>query len=178
MNGVRIFGKLPAHGDFVARGLMRDEHDALDRWLSQSLDDARAALGDAFVDRYDSAPPWRCILPDPAPATAEAGALVPSVDAAGRRFPLYLAMTGVALDAAEEAAAACEALLYDAFDGGWDVDALAAAARAAAPGSTAPHAGGPSWWTLGGEGFAPARVAEGRPAALMFEVLRTREEPA
>jgi type VI secretion system ImpM family protein len=174
----RIFGKLPAHGDFIARGMTMEERDAIDRWLAQSLAEAQAALGEGFAERYDRAPPWRCIIPDSAGEAWEAGALAPSIDSAGRRFPIYLGVVGIAPENAEDASAACEALLYDAFEGGWDVDALADAAAATVPVSGPDHAGGARWWTLGGEDFAPASLTGDRPAGLMHEVLRKREEPA
>ena len=45
-----LFGKLPAHGDFVARGIDAAGRAELDDWLSASLADARAALGEAFAE--------------------------------------------------------------------------------------------------------------------------------
>lgn len=154
------------------------ERDVLDRWLSRSLADAREALGDGFAERYDRAPPWRRIVPDAEGQSCEAGALVPSIDAAGRRFPIYLAMIEVAREGAEGASEACETLLYNAFEAGWDVEALADAAAAAIPAAGTPYSGAARWWTLGGEGFAPASVDGECPVGLMLEVLRTREEPA
>jgi len=91
--GARIFGKLPAHGDFVARGIGAAEREALDAWLSGEMLAARAALGGDFEERYDRAPPWRFAGPD------GAGVLVASVDGVGRRFPLYLALGGAGDDA-------------------------------------------------------------------------------
>ena len=63
MSGAFLFGKMPSHGDFVARGLAAEERDSLDAWLSAELADARAALGERFEERFDSAPPWRFAWP-------------------------------------------------------------------------------------------------------------------
>lgn len=121
-----LFGKLPAHGDFVARGLSAADRDALDAWLSASMIDARERFGDTFEARFDAAQPWRCT------GAGVAGALAASQDAAGRRFPVVLLCAG-------EDADACEALLYDAIAQGWDADRLASAAP--------PPSGAPEGWS-------------------------------
>lgn len=177
MTAVRLFGKLPAHGDFVSRGFNASERDSLDAWLATSLSDARDALGDeAFADRYDSAPPWRCVVPGDADG-ATAGALAPSIDAAGRRYPIFLALDvdrARALDAADR----CEALLYDALAARWDADTVVAHAAAVQLADSPDYEGSAKWWTLGGEGFAPADLAGGRPTSLMRALLERGEEPA
>lgn len=78
--GNGFFGKLPAHGDFVARGLPVGARQVLDRWLTQVL----RLCGPAPEDW----PPGglRALI-------AHAGApmallILPSRDAAGREFPL------------------------------------------------------------------------------------------
>ncbi len=77
-----VIGKLPAHGDFIARGIAHRDRDVLDRWMASWIEKARAELNDAFDDTYLSAPPW---LFESAQITA---VLIPSVDAVGRRFPV------------------------------------------------------------------------------------------
>ncbi|MFV0623292.1 type VI secretion system-associated protein TagF [Sphingomonas sp. ac-8] len=111
----RLFGKLPAHGDFVARGLSFAERDALDAWLSASLSAARETYGDAFEERFDTAVPWQC------EGEGVAGAIAASQDAAGRRYPVLLLCAGE-----PQAAARCEDLLYAAIGEGWSADRLAA----------------------------------------------------
>ena len=113
-----VFGKLPAHGDFVARGMAAVDRTALDAWLSTSLLDAREAYGPDFADRFDAAQPWR------AEGGGVAGAIAASQDAVGRRFPVLLLA-----DAATRDSAACEELLRSAIVAGWDVDLLAMAAE-------------------------------------------------
>lgn len=126
-----VFGKLPAHGDFVSRGLSAPQRDALDAWLSASLVDARNAYDTAFEDRFDSAPPWHCT------GEGVAGAITPSQDAAGRRYPLLVVCAGTPEDAER-----CEALLYAAIGEGWSADRLAAEAGAAPAGTISSWSGG------------------------------------
>ena len=113
-----VFGKLPAHGDFVARGMTAEARAALDTWLSASLVDARAAYGADFAERFDAALPWR------AEGDGVAGAIAASQDAVGRCFPLLMLADSTALDPA-----ACVDLLRSAIMEGWDVDRLAMAAQ-------------------------------------------------
>ncbi|MGY4398460.1 type VI secretion system ImpM family protein [Sphingomonas sp. UYAg733] len=167
MSRVLLFGKLPAHGDFVSRGWAPLARDALDDWLSGSLADARDAAGATFDERYDLAPPWRCLIP--AKGELAAGALAASQDAAGRRYPVLLMLRG----GGDRAAAACEALLYDAIAGGWSADMLVEQAEALA--ETPPETTDPRWWTLGGEGFAAATLPGAHPAGLMMTMVQGRE---
>lgn len=162
---VAVFGKLPAHGDFVSRGLSGAERDAMDGWLSASLAAARDGLGATFCDLWDRAPPWRF------GAAGAAGALAPSVDAVGRRYPILVRRTGLAPGQVASAAEACEALLFDALAGGWSADALADAVGAVAPEAGQDWQGAALWWTEGGEAFPPASIAGDRPAELMRKVL-------
>lgn len=177
MNTVRLFGKLPAHGDFVSRGLNAADRDALDGWLAGGLSAARDALGEeAFAELYDSAPPWRCIIAKDDDGVT-AGALTPSIDAAGRRYPIYLALE-VDRDAALEAADRCEDLLYEALARRWDADTVVAHAAAIRPAGGGDCAESAKWWTLGNESFAPADLAGGRPADLIRALLTRGEDAA
>ena len=81
-----LFGKLPAHGDFVSRGLAQDQVAAWDAWASQALERLRAASPE-FETAHQSAPAWRFVAgPSALGPQWRAGALAPSVDSAGRRF--------------------------------------------------------------------------------------------
>jgi type VI secretion system protein ImpM len=194
VNSARLFGKLPAHGDFVARGLGAAEREALDAWLSAEMLAAREALGSDFENRYDRAPPWRFAGPD------GTGVLVASVDGVGRRFPLYLALsipfsspargrwqakpdggggkqTDNESDApstalAENTAEQVEDLVYRAFAENWDADALFAEACSLAfsAESIFPVA---RWWTLGGEGFVLSSLDGERPEGLLAKMLNS-----
>jgi type VI secretion system protein ImpM len=97
-----LIGKLPAHGDFVSRGLSPAQVQAWDAWASAALEALREASPD-FEAAHEASPPWRFIAgPSALGPLWRAGALAPSVDAAGRRF---VAAIGVECGAA--AAAAC-----------------------------------------------------------------------
>lgn len=179
MNRAILYGKLPAHGDFVTRGLSHAERDRLDGWLAASMAAASARAGDAFEERYDSAPPWRFVTG--AADTGCAGALVPSMDGVGRRFPLLLGVIGAGA-AGERAAEGCEDLLYRAIGEGWDADRLAGAAAALPLDAQAPlardAAPAPRWWTLGGDEFAPAELGGAWPADLVTAMLAPAGEGA
>lgn len=170
-----LFGKLPAHGDFVSRGLDPDTRDALDRWLAGSLAAAKAACGPAFEELYEQAPPWRFAWASGDEWTA--GAMALSVDGVGRRYPILLALDGLAETQVEAAADAAENLIYDALAEGWDADRLHAAGAATVPEETDPWDGGEGWWTLGAERFNESYLPGARPAGLMAAVL-TRDETA
>ena len=177
-----LFGKLPSHGDFISRGLDLTACDAWDRWASEGLEAARAALGERFDDAHDRAPPWRFI--DPPGRFGQdwrAGALAPSIDAAGRRFMIMLAADGLSSDQAggggEAIAEEMEALIYQAFESGWDADAAIEAAQAPVdrigPESAPPR---PRWWTLGGFDHEPATLAGG-PGGLFAQMLTPATPP-
>jgi type VI secretion system protein ImpM len=91
-SAVGLFGKLPARGDFLLRSLPTGFTEPWHAWLVAGLGEARAGLGRKFEPAYMSAPVWRFVLP--AGAAGEqpvTGVLLPSVDAAGRLFPVTLA---------------------------------------------------------------------------------------
>jgi len=177
-----LFGKLPSHGDFISRGLDLTACDAWDRWASAGLEDARAALGEHFDEAHDRGPPWRFVdAPGRFGSDWRAGALAPSIDAAGRRFMIMLAAEGLSSDQAggggEAIAEEMEALIYQAFESGWDADATIEAAKAPV---VAVCAGGPAprprWWTLGGFDHAPASI--GGPNGLFALMLSRGTEGA
>ena len=90
-----FFGKLPARGDFVRAGLPRSFIDPWDAWLQQVLPASRRILGEAWEPAWLEAPVWRFALPPnlcgPEPVV---GLWLPSVDRAGRYFPLMLGCAG------------------------------------------------------------------------------------
>ena len=166
-----LFGKLPAHGDFVARGLDPDSRDALDIWLSAEMAGARATFPSDFEQRYDHAPPWRFAVEDEAGWVC--GTIAPSADQAGRRFPLLVARVADAADAVPGLAAACEQALAETFAGGWNADRLQE--RLLTLGAEAeevpPRQG---WWTVHGAAEAP-RLAGDRPEGLLAAMLADKE---
>ncbi len=127
--GTGLFGKLPAHGDFVRRVLPRSFVDPWDDWLSRGMEAARAALGEGWETAWDAAPPWRFRLaPGACGPQAAMGVLVTSADQVGRRFPLTLAavLPAAALPPPAAWYAALEEAALAARAGGPDADALLA----------------------------------------------------
>lgn len=162
-----FFGKLPSEGDFVRRRIAGDVLAPFEAWLEAGLRASRAALGEAWLDAFLTAPVWRFVLSGgvcgPSPA---AGLLMPSVDRIGRHYPLALvaplppgAAAAAALhlgwwEAAESAllAGLDPALGLDAFDAG--LAALPPAEAGPAPGASLSVA------------LPPARAAEALAALL------------
>jgi type VI secretion system protein ImpM len=180
MKGLRpvLFGKLPSHGDFISRGLDLTACDAWDRWASEGIETAHASLGERFDDAHDRGPPWRFI---DAPGRF-GSALAPSIDAAGRRFMIMVAAEGLSSDQAsgggEAIAEEMEALIYQAFESGWDADSTIEAAKtpvAAIASEGAPRRR-PRWWTLGGVDHPPASLSG--PNGLFTQMLSPRAEGA
>lgn len=117
--GTGFYGKIPATGDFVGRGLPGDFVRAWDRWVASHL----APLQSSGLWPDEVA--LRFLLGNEANGPM-AGIVVPSGDRAGRSFPLTVAappssaLTGLAISAS------------DWFD---DVEAVAEAARHGAVGA-------------------------------------------
>ncbi|MBI1181988.1 MAG: type VI secretion system-associated protein TagF [Alphaproteobacteria bacterium] len=90
--GPGFFGKVPAIGDFVRRGLPGSFVEPWDAWMRALLQSGTSRLGDDWLEIYLTSPIWRFVLP---PGTcgpeAVAGVMVPSIDAVGRCYPLTLA---------------------------------------------------------------------------------------
>ena len=164
-----LFGKLPEHGDFVARGLRADLRDALDAWLSAGMAEAAARFGGDFEGRYFAAPAWVYVDRDPA-GHWSGGALCASVDRVGRKFPV---VTGdVAEDAghAAQVAAACLERLYAGLAQGWTADRTIDAEPSAA--TLDWQVDGPAWALIGETGppvVLPGRFPDG-VIATMVEV--------
>ena len=87
-----FYGKLPALGDFVQRGLPREFTVPWDEWLARAVAESRAQLGESWLDVYLTSPLWRFVLTaGTCGPNAWAGVLMPSVDRVGRYFPLTVA---------------------------------------------------------------------------------------
>jgi type VI secretion system protein ImpM len=97
------FGKVSMLGDFAHRRLAPAVVRQLDAWMSASMLESRDALGAGWLDAYLHAPVWAFAWSaDVVDDAAWAGVWMPSVDAAGRYFPLVVAarVEAAALDAA------------------------------------------------------------------------------
>jgi serine/threonine protein phosphatase Stp1 len=166
---IGVFGKLPAHGDFVRRGLPQSFIGPWDAWLQAGIGVARGTLSDGFDARWAATPAWRFFLPAGACGPlAAAGVLLPSADAVGRPFPLTLA----ALMAPGEPPPgpnwfdAVEAAALAARDRAELVDVLVATLPAVLP--LPPGALlGQGWWTRDGRAWRLPAL----PAAAQFSRL-------
>lgn len=166
-----LFGKLPAHGDFVGRGIAGADRDALDTWLSKELAEARERMGEAFEDNYAAMPVWRFVEPI-GESEWHGGAMCASVDKVGRRFPIIAALRTADAPSARPAAALCEDCLYDGFDQQWNADQLFGALESQQPEpEEADDMIEPCWWTEGGENFPPFRIPGVRPSGLIARML-------
>ncbi|MCC6716966.1 MAG: type VI secretion system-associated protein TagF [Acetobacteraceae bacterium] len=156
-----FFGKIPARGDFVRAGLPRGFVDPWDEWLQRVIAGSRAVLGPRWLAAWMEAPIWHFALPEgqcgPAPVL---GLWMPSVDAAGRHFPLTLARVGTLPADPERWLAAAEAIGLDALQD--DLAPEEIARRLAALPDDAGARPAPSmaqWWSDGSPFVAAARHA-------------------
>lgn len=89
------FGKVSTHGDFVTRRLPDALVAAWDTWLQACIGASRAQLGERWLDHYLTSPVWRfAVAPGVLAPEGLGGVMMPSVDRAGRYFPLMLGATG------------------------------------------------------------------------------------
>ncbi len=87
-----VYGKISGLGDFLRLDLPAEFVRAWDDWLQAGLLSAREALGEAWDERYLSAPIWRFSVPGGVFGThGISGVLMASVDRVGRQFPLTIA---------------------------------------------------------------------------------------
>jgi type VI secretion system protein ImpM len=174
---VAWYGKLPARGDFVGRGLPPRWRSDWDGWLQRGLALAATTLGEGSLrEHLGSFAPWRYVALA-APAETWCGILVASHDRVGRAFPLTLAERVTAPSPPEESAARLASLLGAAAEG---PDALEAAIAALPPHAAVefkaaaawPRQPASLWWPLAAAPDAPARRAAWPPEpALLLELL-------
>lgn len=177
---VLLFGKLPRHGDFVARGLDAREREAWDQWAARGLEAARAALGEDFEAAHETMPPWRFV--DRADAGWRAGALAASIDSVGRRFVIVLAAQGLSAGQAaadgEALAERFEGLIHRGFMESLSADDLTGIGAELLVGMEAGD-GSPMarWWTEGGDDLYPVQSLPGGLAAdeLFVRMLKPAE---
>jgi type VI secretion system protein ImpM len=85
---VGLFGKLPAHGDFIYRDLPSHFMSAWDAWLQGFVAGSQQQLGEAWLDVYLTSPIWRFVISDGVvDGHTWLGIVLPSVDRVGRYFP-------------------------------------------------------------------------------------------
>lgn len=138
VSAVILFGKLPAHGDFVARGMTVAERNWWDERLSIGIARMRALSGERFDATCARMRPWRFRLGSGMRTIS--GAIVLSTDRSGRRFPVILARRD------GNGAAACEAALTRGLAERSDADAIVAMVMSAPDCQEPPVTAG--WWHL------------------------------
>ena len=179
------YGKLPARGDFIGRGLPARWRSDWDGWLQRGLALAATTLeGAALRERLGAFAPWR-YLALPAPGEVWCGIIAPSHDRVGRAFPLTLAERFAAPasphDAAptsfHEIAARLASLLDAAAQGPEALEAAIAALpprpeQAFKPAEAWPSQPASLWWPLAAAHDAIPRAAAWPPApVLLLELL-------
>jgi type VI secretion system protein ImpM len=171
--GRGFYGKLPVRGDFLRNGLPRSFADPWDAWLQAAIGASRSALGEDWLESWMEAPVWRFALPDGACGPAAVlGLWMPSIDRAGRHFPLTLGLL-VPGAAPEDLAIKGSAWLDAAEQAGRDALAsMGAPEDLAARLDTAPtptgvmttrnagaqDTGDAVWWTAGSPFVPPATL--------------------
>jgi type VI secretion system ImpM family protein len=128
---VFAFGKLPAHGDFISRGLDDAAVEAGDEAVANAVALAAGQWDTLWDDVYVETPVWRFIAsPGVIGQEWTAGAFLASVDAVGRQFPLVAGFSAPSLGLlgrpADTAAAIerVEAACRDALVEGRAIDSL------------------------------------------------------
>jgi type VI secretion system protein ImpM len=90
-----VYGKHPAFGDFVTAGLSDVAQDRIESWLNASLSTLKTAWGTAWEHGFDTGPTIAFWLGARVTGSeAVRGAMMPSRDKVGRRFPLLAGCEG------------------------------------------------------------------------------------
>lgn len=88
---IGIFGKLPAHGDFVQRNLPVNFIEPWDEWLQYFISGTQEALSENWLEIYLTSPIWRFVFSNGViDENSWAGIVLPSVDRVGRYFPFSI----------------------------------------------------------------------------------------
>ncbi len=90
-NKTGLYGKLPAHGDFIFRDLPTQFINVWDEWLQGYVGSSREQLGENWLNVYLTSPIWRFALSEGVvDGNCWAGIMLPSVDRVGRYFPFSI----------------------------------------------------------------------------------------
>ena len=93
-----LFGKLPAHGDFIHRNLPSEVITAWDEWLQHFIASSREQMGDDWLEIYLTSPVWRFVLSAGVlDNNSWSGVMIPSVDKVGRYYP-FTVLTKIPAD--------------------------------------------------------------------------------
>ncbi len=86
-----VFGKLPAHGDFVQRNLPAGFINVWDGWLQHFIAGTKEQLGESWLDVYLTSPLWRFVFSAGViDENVWTGIMIPSVDRVGRYYPFSI----------------------------------------------------------------------------------------
>jgi type VI secretion system protein ImpM len=86
-----LYGKLPAHGDFVTRNLNPNFIKVWDEWLQHFISTSQEQIGADWLDIYLTSPIWQFVFsPGVIDSNMWAGLIMPSVDRVGRYFPISI----------------------------------------------------------------------------------------
>jgi len=90
-SSIGLYGKLPAHGDFITRELPPGFVNIWDEWLQRGMLCSQEELGENWLDIYLTSPIWRFAFSSGViDENSWAGVMIPSVDRVGRYFPFTL----------------------------------------------------------------------------------------
>lgn len=174
---VSWYGKLPARGDFVGRGLPARWRSDWDAWLQRGLALAATALDAAALrERLGAFAPWR-YLALPTSGEVWCGIIAASHDRVGRAFPLTLAERYAAPVSPHGSAARLAPLLDAAAQGPEALEAAIAALPPRPehdfkPAQAWPPRPASLWWPLAAAEDFTSRAAAWPPEpALLLELL-------
>lgn len=178
-------GKLPARGDFVRSGLPRAFTDPWDAWLQSVIAGSRTQMGEDWLPAFLEAPVWRFALPAGlCGASAVLGLMLPSVDRAGRYFPLtFAALVALGSDSACQSAATawldqCETAGRSALEDDIGPDQLGTMLGLPDLPETATTLSQSLWWTAGAPRVAPlCFTCEGMPDAATYAKMLGAQPP-
>ena len=86
-----LYGKLPAHGDFITRNLNPNFIKLWDEWLQHFISTSQQQIGSDWLDIYLTSPIWQFVFsPGVIDSNMWAGIIMPSVDRVGRYFPISI----------------------------------------------------------------------------------------
>ncbi len=83
-------GKLPLHGDFIRSNAAGAEINEFDQWIQEGIYQGYNELGSGWDAAFDAAPKAAFIYCSPRSRRIVAGMFKPSVDRAGRRYPILI----------------------------------------------------------------------------------------
>jgi type VI secretion system protein ImpM len=171
------YGKLPARGDFVGRGLPPRWRGDWDTWLQGGIALAATKLdATALRERLGDFAPWR-YLALPGPREIWCGIIVASHDRVGRAFPLTLVERWSAQPSPHEGAARLASLLGEVAQGPEAIESAIAALPPCAgeefePAEPWPPQPASLWWPLAAAADATPRAAAWPPEPqLLLELL-------